>query len=135
MVAEWNEVYNRSFAEHYHFVPSTVATLRERLTTQDFKRGAVTLASRGDACLGFCRTALHGRRGEIALLGVVPEARGLGLGRALLRWGVAWIERQDTDTVDLMVDGENESALALYRSEGFTVAATRDVWSRRPAAA
>ena len=29
----------------------------------------------------------------------------------------------------LRVDGENEGALALYRSEGFAVSRTRDLWA------
>jgi ribosomal protein S18 acetylase RimI-like enzyme len=32
--------------------------------------------------------------------------------------------------VTLLVDGENENALRLYRSEGFEVARTRAVFSR-----
>ena len=132
MLADWNQSYNRAFAAHFHFVPSTVAGLRQRMETEEFRSGAILLAYLGSACVGFCRDAFHGRRGEVALVGVVPEARGLGLGRALLRWGVDWIQARDTDTVELLVDGENENALALYRSEGFVVTETREVWSRPP---
>lgn len=132
MVAEWNDAYNASFAAHYHFVPSTLEGLRMRMETEEFRTGAVLLAYRGSECVGFCRNAFHGRRGEIALVGTVPSARGIGLGRALLRWGVQWMEAQDCDTTELLVDGENENALGLYKSEGFTVTQTREVWSRPP---
>ena len=70
-------------------------------------------------------------RGEVATLGVVPEARGIGLGRALLRWGVGWLEHQAAPRVTLTVDGENEGALSLYRSEGFETVRKREIWSRR----
>ena len=30
----------------------------------------------------------------------------------------------------LLVDGDNEGALALYRSEGFAVSRTRRIWGR-----
>ena len=60
----------------------------------------------------------------------MPAARGIGLGRALLRWGVAWLERESALPVTLMVDGANEGALALYRSEGFAVTRTRRAWAR-----
>ena len=73
-----------------------------------------------------------GENGEVALVGVVPEARGIGLGRALLRWGVSWIEAREAGTVELLVDGENDGALALYLSEGFVVTETREVWRRAP---
>jgi mycothiol synthase len=132
MLRAWNDAYNLSFAAHYHFVPSTLEAVRMRMETDAFRNGGILLAYRGGKCVGFCHDALHGRRGEVALVGVVPAARGIGLGRALLRWGVGWIEARDTDTVELQVDGENETALALYRSEGFTVARTREVWSRPP---
>ncbi|TMQ68516.1 MAG: GNAT family N-acetyltransferase [Candidatus Eisenbacteria bacterium] len=56
-------------------------------------------------------------------------ARGIGLGRALLRWAVGWLERKEAPRAWLMVDGDNESALRLYRSEGFEVTRTRHVWS------
>ena len=130
MLADWNQAYNRAFAEHLHFVPSTVDGLRQRMETAEFRSGAILLAYQDGACVGFCRDAFHGRRGEVALIGVVPESRGRGLGRALLRWGVDWIQVRDSDTIELLVDGENESALALYRSEGFAVTETRDIWSR-----
>jgi ribosomal protein S18 acetylase RimI-like enzyme len=80
--------------------------------------------------VGYCRNARFGEAGEVALIGVVPEARGIGLGRALLRWGVQWLASQGVEPLYLMVDGENEGALRLYRSEGFGVARTRIHWSR-----
>ena len=68
--------------------------------------------------------------GEIAVLGTVPEARRIGLGRALLRWGVAWLEIHDAPRITLLVDGDNEQALVLYLSEEFHVARTREVWAK-----
>ena len=130
MLVEWTDAYNASFAEHYHFVPSTLEGLRKRMETEEFRTGVVLLAYRGAECVGFCRNSFLGRRGEIALLGTVPSARGIGLGRALLRWGVEGIEARDCDTTELLVDGENENALGLYRSEGFTVTQTREIWTR-----
>lgn len=131
MLADWNDAYNASFARHYHFVPSTLEGLRQRMETEEYRTGVIQLAYRDGQCVGFCRNAFHhGRRGEIALLGTVPAARGIGLGRALLRWGVAWLEARDTGTTELQVDGENENALGLYRSEGFAVTQTREVWAR-----
>jgi mycothiol synthase len=132
MLGEWNEAYNASFAEHYHYVPSTLEGLRRRMETAEFRTSVVLLAYRDGECVGFCRNSFMGRRGEIALLGTVPSARGIGLGRALLRWGVEGIETRDCDTTELQVDGENENALGLYRSEGFTVTQTREIWVRSP---
>lgn len=86
------------------------------------------LAYRDGACAGFCRTSLEAEGGEVAILGVAPEARAIGLGRALLRWGVRWLIEAGAKRVTLLVDGENDTALRLYRSEGFDVARTREIW-------
>jgi mycothiol synthase len=136
MLAAWNDAYNQSFAEHYHYVLTSAAERRIMIGRADFHPEGLVLAWRGGRCVGFSYNALSRdpMRGEVALLGVVPEARGIGLGRAVLRWSVAWLSRAGADPVKLLVDGENENALALYRSEGFEVTRTRVIWSR-PAAA
>ena len=130
MLRDWNDAYLASFAEHYHFVRSSLDQARAFTRQRTFRPEGLVLAYRGGRCVGFCRNTIREREGEVSLLGVVPEARGLGLGRALLRWSVAWLERMDAEPIVLAVDGENESALALYRSEGFQVERTREFWAR-----
>jgi mycothiol synthase len=127
---DFNDAYNRSFTSHYHYVRSSLEDTRAVTTQRHFRPDGLALAYRGHECVGFCRNARYGDPGEVALIGTVPEARGIGLGRALLRWGVAWLQDDFAKPVYLMVDGENESALRLYRSEGFQVALTRLHWSR-----
>ncbi len=127
---DWNDAYNASFAEHYHGVRGTVADTRALMARPDVRADSCLLAYRGDRCVGFCRNDLYPARGEVAILGTVPEARGIGLGRALLRWGVQWLQRAGAPRITLIVDGENESALRLYRSEGFETVRTREIWSR-----
>jgi len=130
MLADWTEVYNASFSENYRFVPSPPGHAREIAKKPGFRADGLLLAYRGGSVVGFCRNELHARRAEIGTLGTIRSARGTGLGRALLRWGVGWIERETALPVTLMVDGENEGALGLYRSEGFQVTHTRRIWAR-----
>jgi len=130
-LGHWSEAYNRSFAEHYHGALSTPESVRALAAVPGFRPDGVLLARRTGACVGFCQNQLLPGRGEVATLGVVPEARGIGLGRALLRWGVGWLEHQAAPRVTLTVDGENEGALSLYRSEGFETVRKREIWSRR----
>jgi len=127
---DFNDAYNVSFAQHYHYVASTLEHTRALMRQRSFRPEGLLLAYRDGRCVGFSRNAIRGREGEVALLGVVPEARGIGLGRALLRWGVAWLERMACTSIELGVDGENAGALALYRSESFEIARTRAFWSR-----
>jgi mycothiol synthase len=129
-LGDFNRAYNRSFADHYHYVRSSLEDTRAVVGQSHFRPDGLLLAHRNGTCVGFCRNARFGEAGEVALIGVVPEARGIGLGRALLRWGVSWLGAQGVDPLYLMVDGENEGALRLYRSEGFAVARTRVHWSR-----
>jgi mycothiol synthase len=129
-IKDFNDAYNLSFASHYHYVRSSLEDTRIITTQRHFRPDGLALAYRDDACVGFCRNARYGDPGEVALIGTVPEVRGIGLGRALLRWGVGWLQDDFANPVYLMVDGENESALRLYRSEGFQIALTRLHWSR-----
>ncbi len=130
MLADWNDAYNQSFAEHYRYVPSPLEHVHELAAAPGFRPDGILLAYRDGQIAGFCRTEQHGDRGEIGTLGTSPGARGIGLGRALLRWGVDWLEHHTPGAITLMVDGNNEGALGLYRSEGFNVTRTRGLWKR-----
>ncbi|MEV5176309.1 GNAT family N-acetyltransferase [Streptomyces flaveolus] len=52
---------------------------------------------------------------------VADEARGRGVGRALIRAAVAEARRRGARRLTLRVLGHNTPARALYESEGFTV--------------
>jgi mycothiol synthase len=129
----WTACFNDAFADHWS---SSIASDEEsRLLTRQphFRAAGLLLAWRHGRCVGFTRNSLYPGYGEVDVLGVAREARGLGLGRALLRWSVAWLEARPVERVILSVDGENVNASALYRSEGFVVERTREAWTRRPA--
>ena len=130
-IVDWNDAYNASFARNYHYVVSTPDDCRAMMSRPGVEPHGLMLAYRDGVCVGFCRNDLHGGRGEVALLGVEPRARGIGLGRSLLRWGVSWLESRGAPRVTLSVDGENESALRLYRSERFAALRSRAIWARR----
>ena len=132
MLDDWVRVYNDSFAQHYRFMPTDHERGRRLAADPTFRADGLLLAYRDGHCAGFCRNELHASRGEVGTLGVAQAARGIGLGRALLRWGVRWLETHQPHAVTLLVDGENENALGLYQSEGFEIARTREIW-RLPA--
>ena len=131
MLEDLTAVSNEAFATNTMSAIATVEQTRSVIRQPHFRPDGLLLAYRGNRCVGFCRDAVHVRHGEIDILGVAPAARGIGLGRALVRWGAQWLERQGVPQVTLMVDGENENALRLYRSEGFAVERTRGIFSRR----
>ncbi|MFN8179996.1 MAG: GNAT family N-acetyltransferase [bacterium] len=137
---EWTGCYNDAFAERFPSHLATVDEARQIANGPLFRADGLLLIWRGERCLGFCRDTIFPDHGEVDVLAVRPEAQGTGLGRALLRWGVGWLQSREVARVRLLVDGENEKALRLYRSEGFDVASTRAMWTRpgpgpaRPAA-
>jgi ribosomal protein S18 acetylase RimI-like enzyme len=54
------------------------------------------------------------------MLSVIPDHRGRGLGRLMLRKAIAVALRNDLHPVYLSVNTRNDSAVRLYLSEGFT---------------
>ncbi|WP_049916705.1 ribosomal protein S18-alanine N-acetyltransferase [Halogeometricum pallidum] len=81
------------------------------------------IAEREGSVLGYVVADVmpnHGRDiGHIKDLAVAPEARGLGLGRRILRRGLLSLSFSGAAVVKLEVRVENEPALSLYREVGF----------------
>jgi mycothiol synthase len=67
--------------------------------------------------------------GEVRTVGVLPEWRGRGLGRELLRWGVAQLRIRGAGLIQLTVEAENALALGLYRRTGFESMVEWPHWS------
>lgn len=66
----------------------------------------------------------RGPIGAIQNVGVVPEYRGLGLGRALVRQALAGFVGSSLRRAYLEVTAENAAAVRLYRGVGFRKAKT-----------
>ena len=69
---------------------------------------------------------LAGRRGVGAVqnVGITPEHRGLGLGRALVLQGLKGFRDAGMKSVHLEATAENSAAVELYRSIGFRLVKT-----------
>lgn len=57
--------------------------------------------------------------GQIIDVVVRNEYRGLGYGRALLDYGLSYLEDMGIDTISLEVKVSNTDAIKLYESKGF----------------
>jgi mycothiol synthase len=107
----------------------------------DFDPGSIAILIRDDdpgVLRGFCRAIPsedeHGQPvGEITLVGVSRDARGLGNGRALVRWAIAHLRATGFPHVQLEVEEANTAAHALYLAEGFVPVSRASSWIRRAA--
>jgi ribosomal protein S18 acetylase RimI-like enzyme len=81
---------------------------------------ATWLVAGPDGCVGTIQGLIDDSGfGGIQNLGVVPECRGLGLGRALLMRALAGFTAVRAPRAFLEVTATNEPAVRLYRSVGF----------------
>jgi ribosomal-protein-alanine N-acetyltransferase len=90
-------------------------------------------AWRTDTPAGFVLARDLGGEVEILSLGVLPETRRQGIGRALLRAVFAEAERRGGGSIVLEVAAENAAARALYAGLGFLSVGRRPRYYSRPA--
>ena len=103
-----------------------------------FDPGGICLVSRAaepDRPIGFAKVEIRTEdagppMGWIGQIGVLPSERGLGLGRMLLEWSVAYLRARGAADIDLAVEAENELALGLYRRTGFEPVIAWQHWVR-----
>jgi [ribosomal protein S18]-alanine N-acetyltransferase len=79
-------------------------------------------AREGSSLIGYVGLARVGGEAEVHTLAVDPAHQRRGIGRALLR---AILDQAQGATVFLEVRTDNDSAIRLYRSEGFDVIGIR----------
>jgi mycothiol synthase len=125
--ADWLRVNNRAFADHAEQGGWTEGTLRGRMAELWFDPETFLLAFDPDGLAGFNWLKQHEPHngdpalGEIYVIGVDPRAQGTGLGRWLAIRGLQLVHDRGAPLGMLFVAADNEPALALYGSLGFTV--------------
>jgi mycothiol synthase len=134
------DLLNATFASHPSPVSWTLGEIQHAHDQPDFDPTTILLVSpvgRPDDPIAFVRTALappgNGEAapvGDVRLIGVAPQWRGRGLGRELLRWGVAQLRARGASRIQLSVEAENDLALGLYRRAGFEPLVEWPHWSR-----
>ncbi len=82
--------------------------------------GCLLMTARGDCQVG-----------ELLYFGLVPEYRGRGGGRIMVRYALDTAGDRGLPAVVAGVDAENDPAIAIYASMGFDPASRRGVFFRR----
>jgi GNAT superfamily N-acetyltransferase len=99
--------------------------LREIRRKPGFLPEATWLIGHGDVMCATIQGVIEpGPIGSIQNVGVVPEHRGIGLGRALVRQAIRAFYVSGVPRAVLEVTAENSGAINLYRSIGFRKART-----------
>lgn len=127
--AAWVALNARAFADHPEQGAITLATLQPRLAENPAEHFLVARAADGQM-LGYCWLKIADDLGEIYVLGVDPDRAGSGIGRALLSAGLSHLAALGIRQSNLYVEADNEPAMRLYRSFGYTEY-TVDVLYRR----
>jgi ribosomal protein S18 acetylase RimI-like enzyme len=133
--AVWRDVRLRALAEAPHAFGSTLAAWsghgdtearwRARLDGVPFNVVAVSDNGGGIGQAG--GTALdHDRAVELISMWVAPEARGQGVGEALIEAVVRWAIDEGATHVTLSVKADNAAAIRLYERAGFTMTGPGD---------
>ncbi|MFN7178443.1 GNAT family N-acetyltransferase [Hyphomonas sp.] len=81
----------------------------------------VWFAERGAETLGCAAMIDRGNRGQLRWVVLVPEARGLGLGKALFAAAMAHAAAQGWPEVFLETTGGLDASMQMYLANGFTV--------------
>lgn len=125
-------VNNAAFAGHPENGGWSRADFAERRARDWFDPEGLLMAWRGERCLGFHWTKWHSHMadavpahepvGEVYILGIRPDAQGMGLGRVLLDAGLAHLHRRGCRRAVLYVDCASSPAVRLYESSDFTLA-------------
>ncbi|RNL84422.1 mycothiol synthase [Halostreptopolyspora alba] len=132
---EWLRVNATAFVDHPEQGGVTLEDLRQREAEDWFDPNGFFVAedTATGALAGFHWTKIHADgagltggepAGEVYVVGVAPEWRGTGLGRALTLTGLHYLRDRGLPGVLLYVDDGNQAAVRLYESLGFAV---RDV--------
>lgn len=83
-------------------------------------QGAVAVAEKNGIWQGFVSVRIEKKEGSIGFLFVRQEARGKGLGQALMDWAMHWLGEAGCERISVKVVAGNP-ALHLYETYGFQV--------------
>lgn len=124
---DWLELNARVFASHPEQGRITLDDIAAREAEPWFDAGDFLLAWDDDRLVGYnwlkieADDSLDGALlGEIYVIGVDSADAGRGLGRTLMLAGLNRLRERGCIVAALYVDAENEGAVRLYRSLGFT---------------
>ncbi len=122
---EWLELNNEIFINHPDQGNWAMEDLENRLAEPWFDPNGFFLAIKDGKIIGFCWTKIHHDlvnqepAGELYVIGVHPEFKGQGVGKAVSIAAMNYLLRTNIKDAMLYVDADNQEGLSLYTSLGF----------------
>ena len=122
---EWLELNNKIFIKHPDQGNWGIADLENRMAESWFDPEGFFIAMENKKMVGFCWMKIHhyfvnqDPIGEIYVIGVDPENKKTGLGKALAITGLNYLNSKSLKQAMLYVDADNAPALAMYQGLGF----------------
>ena len=77
---------------------------------------------------GMITIRLDGATAHIGLIAVEAQARGKGLGKGLIRAAESWVVERGASRMEVVTQGANSEACALYERCGYRIGAEEDVY-------
>ena len=117
------DIQNVAFADSWGFSPNTVEQIEARIASKSTTPEGILFVTQGDETAAYNWTARPagsgGKLGRIAMTGVHPAYRRMGLSRPTILAGMRWLTSQGVELIELEMDSSNLSAARVYESLGF----------------
>ena len=121
-IRRFSACLNQEFKGLAGHTPSSPEDIASWFADQSYLENGLCLLIKGGEAIGtiaMMKDVDDQGAGEILAFGILPGQQGKGLGRSLFRYGFNFLLKWGLTPVFLAVNGENHTALKLYRSEGF----------------
>jgi GNAT superfamily N-acetyltransferase len=116
---ELAELFSSTYVDYFFPVNMNREMLSWIVGTQSIDLAASRSVRAGGREVGFIFIASRGLSRRVAAMGVLPDFRGQGIGRAIIEETVGAARREGYRRMLLEVIEDNAVAMALYRSLGF----------------
>ncbi len=117
------DIQNAAFGDSWGFSPNTVEQIEARIASKSTTPEGILFITHGDGVAAYNWTVRPagpgGRLGRIAMTGVHPAYRGMGLSRPTVLAGMRWLASRGVEVIELEMDSANLSAARVYESLGF----------------
>jgi ribosomal protein S18 acetylase RimI-like enzyme len=121
--AVWNSVWNRSFTDFGEFRSMSVEDMLMKEKNPSFDAAGMLIAELNGEPVGIANARVDKRREEkkgfIRVLGVVPEHRGKGIGRAMAEKAIESMRERGMQTVETSALTDKRAAIGLWESMSF----------------